>query len=61
MKKRIMWILFVIIMIFNISYGDVIEYNNNRVYPDAKTPIDDSTVEIINDYYIKDKNRYYMD
>ena len=56
-----MWILFVIIMIFNISYGDVIEYNNNRVYPDAKTPIDDSTVEIINDYYIKDKNRYYMD
>ena len=54
-----MWILFVIIMIFNISYGDVIEYNNNRVYPDAKTPIDDSTVEIINDYYIKDKNRYY--
>ena len=56
-----MWILFVIIMIFNISYGDVIEYNNNRVYRDAKTPIDDSTVEIINDYYIKDKNRYYMD
>ena len=61
MKKRIMWILFVIIMIFNISYGDVIEYNNNRVYRDAKTPIDDSTLEIINDYYIKDKNRYYMD
>ena len=59
MKKRIMWILLVIIMIFNISYGDVIEYSNNRIYPDTKTPVDDSTVEIINDYYIKDKNKYY--
>ncbi len=59
MKSRIIVILSIIIMIFNIGHGDVIEYNNNRVYPDTEDMIDISTVETVNDYYIKDKDRYY--
>ena len=59
MKNKLLMILFIIIMIFDISYGNVMEYNNNRIYFNEKNPVDISKVEIVNDYYIKDKDKYY--
>jgi len=53
MKNKLLMILFIIIMIFDISYGNVMEYNNNRIYFNEKNPVDISKVEIVNDYYIK--------